>query len=110
MLCTPTELTQALAARIQARRVAMGITQAEAARRSGVSYSTWRRMETQGAAAIEDLVRAALVLRCEQHLDGLFPPPPATSMDALLDAQRRVCTPAPRRRASRRPANPARDT
>jgi len=107
MLQTPTELTQALATRIQARRAALGITQAEAARRSGVSYSTWRRMETQGRAGIEDLVRAALVLRCEQHLDALFPPPPATSMDDLLKAQKQARTPAPRRRASpRRKAEP----
>jgi transcriptional regulator with XRE-family HTH domain len=100
MLQTPAEWTHALGARIQARRAALGLTQAEAARRSGVSYSTWRRMETQGRAAIEDLVRAALVLRCEQHLDTLFPPPVATSMDDLLKAQKQARTPAPRRRAS----------
>jgi transcriptional regulator with XRE-family HTH domain len=101
MLQTPTELTQALAARIQARRAALGI-QAEAARRSGVSYSTWRRMETQGRAAIEDLVRAAIVLRCEQDLVALFPPPVAMSMDDLLKAQSQARAPAPRRRASSR--------
>lgn len=77
----------------------MGITQAEAARRSGVSYSTWRRMETEGKASIEDMVRAALVLRCEHHLADLFPPPPAASMDALLKQQREVQAPKPRRRA-----------
>jgi hypothetical protein len=100
MLQTPTELTQALAARIQARRAAL--VQAEAARRSGVSYSTWRRMETQGRAAIEDLVRAAIVLRCEQDLVALFPPPVAMSMDDLLKAQSQARAPALRRRASSR--------
>lgn len=106
MLHTPTELAQALGARIQARRAALGITQAEAAQRSGVSYSTWRRMETQGRAAITDLVRAAVLLRCEQHLAALFPPPPATSMEALLKAQQKAeqqaKAAAPRRRASPR--------
>ena len=77
----------------------MGITQAEAARRSGVSYSTWRRMETEGKASIEDMVRAALILRCEHHLEALFPPPPAASMDALLKQQRKAQAPKPRRRA-----------
>lgn len=77
----------------------MGITQAHAARRSGVSYSTWRRMEIEGKASIEDLVRAALLLRCEQHLDDLFPPPLATSMDELLKQQKHTQTPKPRRRA-----------
>lgn len=77
----------------------MGITQTEAARRSGVSYSTWRRMETEGKASIEDLVRAALLLRCEQHLGDLFPLPPATSMDELLKQQKQSQAPKPPRRA-----------
>lgn len=99
MLETPPELTVKLGAQIQARRAAMGITQAQAARRSGVSYSTWRRMETAGKASIEDLVRAALLLRCEQHLGDLFPSPPATSMDDLLKQHRQSQAPKLHRRA-----------
>jgi len=99
MFKTPVELTIELGARIQARRAAMGITQAEAARRSGVSYSTWRRMETIGKASIEDMVRAALILRCEHDLDGLFPAPPAASMDDLLKQQAKAKAPKMRRRA-----------
>lgn len=99
MLKTPIELRLKLGAQIQSRRVVMGITQAQAARRSGVSYSTWRRMETEGKASIEDLVRAALLLRCEQHLDDLFPPPPATSMNELLKQQRQSHASKPPRRA-----------
>lgn len=99
MLETPVELTTGLGARIQARRAAMGITQAEAARRSGVSYSTWRRMETIGKASIDDMVRAALILRCEHDLDGLFPAPPASSMDDLLKQQAKAKAPKMRRRA-----------
>lgn len=99
MLETPSELTAKLGAHIQARRAAMGITQAQAARRSGVSYSTWRRMETAGKASIGDLVRAALLLRCEHHLGDLFPPPPASSMDVLLKQQKQSQAPKPPRRA-----------
>lgn len=99
MLKTPHELALRVGEHIQARRAAMGITQAQAALRSGVSYSTWRRMETDGKASIEDLVRAALLLRCEQHLDDLFPPPPATSMDELLKQQKRSQVTKPPRRA-----------
>lgn len=99
MLDTPSELMRSLGAQIQARRAAMGVTQAQAARRSGVSYSTWRRMETEGKASIGDLVRAALLLRCEQQLDGLFPQPAAASMDELLKQQRHSRAPKPRRRA-----------
>lgn len=89
MLYTPVELATAIGDRIRARRKAMGLTQADSASRAGVSYRTWRRMEAEGKASIDDLVRAALVLRCEEGLATLFPQPAATSMDALLRDQRR---------------------
>ncbi len=88
MLYTPVELAIAMGHRIRARRKAMGWTQADSASRAGVSYRTWRRMEAEGKASIDDLVRAALALRCEDALAALFPPPAATSMDALLRDQR----------------------
>ena len=77
-----------LGARIRIRRVALRLTQQDAAQHSGVSYSTWRRMEAEGRASIEDLVRASHVLRCEEGLDVLFPEPAASSMDELLQQQR----------------------
>lgn len=74
---------------IRIRRLAMNLTQAEAAGRAGVAYRTWRRMEKDGSASIEDLVRAAIALRCEQGLEALFPQPVAASMDELLESQRK---------------------
>jgi transcriptional regulator with XRE-family HTH domain len=88
MILTPIELTASLGQRIRRRRVAMNLTQVEAAARAGVAYRTWRRLEADGKASIEDLVRAATALRCEQGLAGLFPEPAAASMDALLDQQK----------------------
>jgi transcriptional regulator with XRE-family HTH domain len=73
---------------IRARRLAMGLTQADAAGKAGVAYRTWRRMEKDGSASIEDMVRAAIALRCEQGLAALFPAPAASSMDELLVRQR----------------------
>lgn len=102
MIVTPSELSAGLGARVQARRAAMGITQAEAAERSGVSYSTWRRLETQGKASIEDLSRAAILLRCEHQLAELFPPLAAASIDDLLKQQKREQPAPPRRRARAR--------
>lgn len=78
----------ALGQRVKLRRLTMHLSQQDAAQRSGVSYSTWRRMEAEGKASIEDLVRAAQVLRCEEGLDALFPEPAASSMDELLQQQR----------------------
>ncbi len=94
MLRTPFEVAQALGQQIRRRRLGIGWTQADAAGRAGVSYRTWRRLEAEGKASIDDLVRAAVALRCEQDLAALFPEPAATSMDALLQQQQA----APKRR------------
>lgn len=99
MLETPIELTVALGQRIKRRRLGMSLTQADAAARAGIAYRTWRRLEAEGKASIEDLVRAAVALRCEQDLAGLFPAPPATSMNALLEQQKAAARPKPRMRA-----------
>lgn len=89
MLKTASELVQELADRIRVRRLALGLPQQEAAQRSGVAYRTWRRLETQGKASIEDLIKAAIALRCEEALAGLFPEPAAASLDDLLRSQAR---------------------
>jgi transcriptional regulator with XRE-family HTH domain len=73
---------------IRMRRIAMQLTQVDAAAKAGVAYRTWRRMEKDGSAAIEDLDRAAVVLRCEQGLKELFPESGASSMDELLARQK----------------------
>ena len=84
---TAFELLQDLADAVRVRRVALGFTQQEAAQRSGVAYRTWRRLETQGKASIEDLIKAALALRCEEALTELFAEPAAANMDELLKRQ-----------------------
>lgn len=84
------DLLAALGQRIKARRLALDLTQQAAAERSGVAYRTWRRMEGEGKASIEDLVRAAVALRCENDLARLFPEPAAASMDELLERQRQA--------------------
>ncbi len=86
---------------IRARRLALNLTQAEAAAKSGVAYRTWRRMETDGCASIEDLIRAAIALRCEQGLSALFPKPAASSMDELLKAQQAAAKRTQRQKAQR---------
>lgn len=96
-----TELLTQTGSQIRARRLALNLTQAEAAAKSGVAYRTWRRMETEGSASIEDLVRAAIALRCEQGLGALFPEPAASSMDELLKAQQAAAKRTQRQKAQR---------
>jgi transcriptional regulator with XRE-family HTH domain len=106
MMRTPLELLQELGGRIKSRRVALGWTQQDAARHSGVAYRTWRRLENDGQASLEDMVKASVVLRCEESLQGLFPLPAATSLDDLLKQQiADAASQAPRVRV-RRPRRP----
>jgi len=95
---TCVERTIVIGQRIRRRRLAMDYTQVDAAARAGVSYRTWRRLEAEGRASIEDLVRAAVALRCEDELATLFPEPAATSMDELLRQQKAAAAVEPKRR------------
>ena len=102
MYRSASELTGDLGSAIKARRVAIGFTQADAAERSGVAYRTWRRMEQEGKASIEDLARAAIALRCEDGIAALFPMPVAASIDDLMRVQQKAALPRRRLRAPSR--------
>ena len=103
MLLTLHDQMTNLGKRIKARRLALDLTQQAAAAKAGVAHRTWRRMEAEGTASIEDLVRAAIALRCDEGIVGLFPEMVANSMDDLL-AQQRKATKSQRQRAGgRRP-------
>ena len=99
MLLTLQDQLTSIGRRIRARRLALDLTQQAAADKAGVAHRTWRRMEAEGRASIEDLVRAAIALRCDECIVALFPEIAATSMDALLAQQRQAAKPQ-RKRAS----------
>lgn len=85
---TSEEMTRDIGHRLRCRRLGLGWSQRDTAERAGVAYRTWRRMEADGKASIEDMVRAAIALRCEHELCALFPAPAASTMDELLAQQR----------------------
>jgi len=101
-LTLPDQLT-GLGKRIKVRRLALDLTQQAAAAKAGVSHRTWRRMEAEGRASIEDLVRAAIALRCDEGIVALLPQVPATSMDELLAQQRQAAKPQRKRASGARP-------
>ncbi|WP_244181896.1 helix-turn-helix domain-containing protein [Blastomonas natatoria] len=92
-----------LGKRIKARRLALDLTQQVAAAKAGVAHRTWRRMEAEGRASIEDLVRAAIALRCDEGIVALFPDMAASNMDELLAQQRKATRPLPQRARGTRP-------
>ncbi len=76
-------------------------SQEEAAKRAGMGLRTWQRMEAAGPSLVENLINAAVALRCEAGLSGLFPAPAASSLDELLRRQADAAAPK-RKRAVRR--------
>jgi transcriptional regulator with XRE-family HTH domain len=104
MLNTPQELREELGRAIRLRRLGQGWSQEEAATRAGMGLSTWKRMEANGPSLVENLINAALALRCEDGISQLFPPPAASTLDELLrrqsDAVTKTRQRAPRRRTA----------
>jgi transcriptional regulator with XRE-family HTH domain len=104
MLKTPEELREELGRAIRLRRLGQGWSQEEAATRAGMGLSTWKRMEANGPSLVENLINAALALRCEDGISQLFPPPAASTLDELLrrqsDAVTKTRQRAPRRRTA----------
>jgi transcriptional regulator with XRE-family HTH domain len=102
MLKTAQEIMLDLGAAIRTRRTGQNWSQGEAAARAGMGLRTWRRMEATGHATIENLVNAAVALRCEDKFTELFPAPAARSMDELLQQQREAASPRRRVRSDKR--------
>lgn len=103
MFLTLQDQLTGLGKRIKARRLALDLTQQAAAAKAGVAHRTWRRMETEGKASIEDLMRAAIALRCDESIVALFPEMAASSMDELIAQQRRAAKPMRKRASGARP-------
>lgn len=70
----------ALVDRVKACRKARGLSQKQLAERSGVSYASVRRFETQGEISLASLLRIAQVLDRLQDFDALFHAAPITDL------------------------------
>lgn len=95
---------QELGLAIRSRRIGYRLSQEEAAKRAGMSLSTWKRMETRGPSSVEYIINAAITLRCEEGFSQLFPPLAASSLDELLERQAVAANKKLRKRAPRRKA------
>ncbi len=68
----PTEVARSVASRLVALRKDKGWTQAELARRSGVSLGSLKRFEQQALISLENLLALAHVLGRLEDFGGLF--------------------------------------
>ncbi|MBA4215200.1 MAG: transcriptional regulator [Polaromonas sp.] len=69
---TPDEITQELARRLKAVRLAQGIQQPELALRAGVSVGTVKTLENKGRSTLASLIRVVQALGLTQDLQQAF--------------------------------------
>jgi len=93
-LLTPEQVSQTLAGRIKALRLARGWKQATLAERSGVSLASLRRFEATGLASLQHLLALAFALNRLDDFDALLQAARASSLAELEAAE----TPPTRRR------------
>ncbi len=65
------EVLQEVRDRFKRRRLALNLTQAGLAKRSGVTLGSLKRFEGMGLISFDSLLKLALVLDCLHHFDGL---------------------------------------
>ncbi len=75
--------TEALVARMRARRQSMNFTQKDLASRSGVSYASVRRFELLGEISLQSLLKIAMALDCLEDFNMLFRMPAVTNLKDL---------------------------
>ena len=90
-LLPPDQICRTLGSRVRARRLVANLTQAELAARAGCSLSSVRRLEGQGQATLELLVRVAQALHALDGLEGFMALPQASiaQMERAQQAQNR---------------------
>ncbi len=81
-LQTPQDVALLLRDRFRRRRLAMNLSQAGLADRSGVNFHSLKRFEKVGLISLESLLKLALVLGCLDDFDGV-----ATVNTKAADAQ-----------------------
>ena len=69
---TRQSVLSSLVERVRARRKERELSQKQLAIRSGVSYASVRRFETEGEISFSSLLRIAQALDCLQDFDMLF--------------------------------------
>ena len=70
-LKSPNDVLEEVRDRFKRRRLALNLSQAGLAKRSGVALGSLKRFETMGLVAFDSLLKLALVLDCLGDFDGL---------------------------------------
>jgi transcriptional regulator with XRE-family HTH domain len=100
ILMAPAEVATMLGARLRDRRLALGLTQDELAKRAGLGIGTVKNLEARtGTCSLDTLLRASLALGLAEHFESLF----AVRPKSIADMERSAQPPRQRARRSRLP-------
>ena len=94
---TTQEWLRELGGNIRARRVGMGVTQEELARRAGLGLGALKHLESGAGANLTTLVKVVRALGAEEWLTALAPPPEPTLSPMQLLRERRGAPPVRQR-------------
>ncbi len=91
-LSTPHDLSILIAHQLQAKRLALNLSQKSLAQRANVSYGVLKKFERTGKVSLESLLKLALVLDSLHEFEFLFkydPAIPYVSLDQLIQDKSR---------------------
>jgi transcriptional regulator with XRE-family HTH domain len=89
-LYTEKEILNKIRQSLRSRRVAVGFTQKEAARRAGISPRTVQNLETKGIITLYNLLKLLFVYRMEHKILDAFIDRDWWKMDELKMAEKNV--------------------
>ncbi|MCI8367198.1 MAG: helix-turn-helix transcriptional regulator [Eggerthellaceae bacterium] len=84
---TAYDLTNAVADRVRKRRRERKLTQAQMAKKAGMSLGSYKRFEQTGEVSFRSLANIAIALECERDFDELFSRRQYNSIQEVLDAR-----------------------
>ncbi len=89
LIKTPKDVNNDIVKRMKARRKEQKLTQAELSRRADVSLGSLKRFEQTGNIALDSLIKIAFVLGCQDDFEGLFAKKGYSSIQEVIDGQRK---------------------
>ena len=84
---TPNEINKLIAQNIVNLRKRKKISQKELSKKSGVSYASIRRFESEGEISLTSLTKIAIALDVSDELEALFKEVPFDSIEEIINGQ-----------------------
>lgn len=79
-----TQIAQEIAQRVKLRRKEKKWTQEEMAKRSGMSFASYKRFEQKHEIEFTSLIKIAIALDCEKDFDSLFVKKIFSSLEEMM--------------------------